>query len=241
VTPCLGVAQQAPDFRMIGVPHDQSGEPFGGPAPDDGLNLGYPGAGGIDDAPASLLQQAPFLGRDAVGPDYYQPRRHFFPGLQNGDSPFPQQFQDLGVMDQRAIGVNLGLVFVDGLQDHLQRPLHADAKPGGAGQNYLHRELPPKAAGCEPCFCTTQPDNSVLLYHRVRGKSAAGGPGSGPGNREGARRTAAWLASGQARDPGPGCPTPPIDHKTGFMVRLLVKLPRSRGVAVLRCGIPARI
>ncbi len=151
VTPFLGVAQQAPNLRVVGVPHDQSGEPFGGPAPDDGLDLGYPGAGGIDDTPAGLLQQAPFLGRDAVGPDNHQSLRHFFPGLQDRDPPFPQQFQDLGVMDQGPIGVNPGLVFVDGLQDHLQRPLDADTKPGGAGQNYLHRELPPMAAGCAPC------------------------------------------------------------------------------------------
>ena len=58
-------------------------------------------------------------------------------------------------MDQRAIGVNLGLVFVDGLQDHFQGPFDADAKTGGAGQNYLHREPPPQAAGCEPCSITT--------------------------------------------------------------------------------------
>ncbi len=115
VAPGLGVAQQAPDLRMVGVPHDQGGAPFGGPAPDDGLDLGHPGTGGVDDAPAGLLQQAPFLGRDAVGPDHYQSRRDLFPGLQNRNPPFPQQFQDLGVMDQRSIGVNLGLVFVDGL------------------------------------------------------------------------------------------------------------------------------
>ena len=115
VAPGLGVAHQAPDLRMVGVPHDQGGAPFGGPAPDDGLDLGHPGTGGVDDAPAGLLQQAPFLGRDAVGPDHYQSRRDLFPGLQNRNPPFPQQFQDLGVMDQRSIGVNLGLVFVDGL------------------------------------------------------------------------------------------------------------------------------
>ena len=90
VAPVFRVAQQAPDFGMVGVPHNQGGAPFGGPAPDDGLDLGHPGTGGVDNAPAGLLQQAPFLERNAVGPDHYQSRRNFFPGLENGNPPFPQ-------------------------------------------------------------------------------------------------------------------------------------------------------
>ena len=76
-------------------------------------------------------------------PDDDQPRRHLLPGIQDGNPPLPQQLQDLGVVDQRAIGVNLGLIFIDGLEDQLQRPFDADAKTGGAGQYHLHRELPP--------------------------------------------------------------------------------------------------
>ena len=115
VAPALGVAQQALHLRVVGVADDEGGVALGGPTPDDGLHLGHPGAGGVDDAGPLALQLPPLLGRDAVGPDHHQAFRHRLPRLEHRNPPLPQQIQHLGIVNQGTVGIDLGLAFVDGL------------------------------------------------------------------------------------------------------------------------------
>lgn len=114
VAPPLGVAQEPPHLRVVRVPDDEGGGSLAGPTPDDGLHPGDPGTGGVDDPAARILQLPAFLGRDAVGPDNHQPVGNHLPGVKNGDAPFPEEFQHLRVVDQRAVGEDPPLVLIDG-------------------------------------------------------------------------------------------------------------------------------
>ena len=66
-----------------------------------------------------------------MGPDDHRSR--FFAGrvAQNGNSFFLQHPQDLGVVDQGAVGVNGVLLAVGGLQDDFHGPPDPHAEPGG--------------------------------------------------------------------------------------------------------------
>ena len=155
VAPALGVSHQALHLRVVGVADDESGVALGGPTSNNGLHLGHPGTGGVNDPRRPALQLAPILGRDAVGPDYHQALRRRLPRLKHRNPPLFQEFQHLGIVNQRAVGIDLGLAFVDGLQDHLQSPFHADAKAGGAGQHHFHLPcllLPDLGPGVDQCI-----------------------------------------------------------------------------------------
>ena len=127
----LRVTQKPDDLGVILVPDDDGGVALLGVAFDNGLDFDDPGTGGVDDLEAGLLEFFKFLGRNAVGPDDH--RSWFFSGrvAQNGNPFFLQHPQDLGIVDQGAVGVNGVLMAVGGLQDDFHGPSHPHAEPGG--------------------------------------------------------------------------------------------------------------
>ena len=136
--PPPGVAHEPAHLRVIGVPHNDGGETLVGPPPDNGLDPGHPDAGGVDDAGAGSLKVPALLGGDAVSPDNHQARLRDLPFLQDPDAPLFQEVHHLGVVNQGAIGVDFGVVFMDGPQHHFHGVFDTHAKSRGFGENDFH-------------------------------------------------------------------------------------------------------
>ena len=78
------------------------------------------------------------LGGDAVSPDNHQARLRDLPFLQDPDAPLFQEVHHLGVVNQGAIGVDFGVVFMDGPQHHFHGVFDTHAKSRGFGENDFH-------------------------------------------------------------------------------------------------------
>ncbi len=122
------MSHKSPHLRVVGVPDNDGGKALFGPAADNGLDPGHPDAGGVNDAGAGGFQGVTLLRGNAVSPDNHKPFTRNLPFLEDPDAPFLQQLHHLGIVNQGPIGINIGVVFVDGLQDHLHGIFHAHAE-----------------------------------------------------------------------------------------------------------------
>jgi hypothetical protein len=133
----LGIPKQADDFGVILFPGDDNRVAVLGVAVDDPLDLSHMGTGGIQDLDPGLLDLPPLLRADPMGPDDQSPPlspradAFFHVFLGQGFDPFPpQDLENLGVVDQGAVGIDGAGLLPGRVQGHVHRPSDTHAETG---------------------------------------------------------------------------------------------------------------